>query len=101
MFVYITDDLNAVTSLIKKGADINSKDSSGWSALHLFSLTGNWKLKIRKEMHKSTNTNKLNWNSGNLTIVKYLIENGADVNTKTNEGSTPLHISSNKGNYGY
>lgn len=43
----------------------------------------------------------LNFISGNLTVIKYLIGNGADVNTTTIEGSTPLHISSNNGNYGY
>jgi hypothetical protein len=29
---------------------------------------------------------------GNMNVVKFLVENGADVNRKNNEGKTPLDI---------
>jgi len=34
---------------------------------------------------------------GHLPVVKYLVENGADVNQAHNDGATPLFISSQKG----
>lgn len=54
-------DLNAVKEALEKGADINVKDSSGWTSL----------------MHAS--------NKGHAEIVKLLIEKGADINA-TNTG---------------
>lgn len=35
-----------------------------------------------------------------LSIVRYLVENGAKVNDRDNEGNTPLHKAASKGNLG-
>lgn len=53
---------------------------------------------------KSTNKNELHWNSGNLKIMKYLIEKDANIiNHKDFRGRTALHYSFETGNlkYGY
>lgn len=39
----------------------------------------------------------LNWNLGNIEIVKCLIENGANINAKDKSGSTALHYASEYG----
>ncbi len=54
--------LDIVKSLIKQGADINSENAGGYTAL----------------MKSSS--------SGHLGIVKYLIENGADIEAKNEYG---------------
>ena len=59
--------------LIKNGADINSVDSDGISAL-MFAVA-----------------------TGNVPNVNFLIENGADVNTVNPEGQTVLIFASGKG----
>ena len=53
--------------LISRGADLNSKDESGWTPLHWASRTG----------HKE--------------VTELLISKGADVNAKDENGSNPLH----------
>ena len=57
-----------VTNAIHAGANVNAKDSTGKTALHLAVF------------------NK------NMDVVKSLITAGADVNAKDNNGMTPLHI---------
>ena len=65
-----TDNISEVKNSIEQGADINFHDSrmEGVTALHEAS---------RK---------------GNVEIVKYLLQNGADINSKNHMGLTPLHI---------
>ena len=63
--------------LIKNGADINSVDSDGISALMYAVATGN------------------------VPNVNFLIENGADVNAANQEGQTVLIFASGKGHKGH
>lgn len=44
-------------------------------------------------MHTKINKNQLNWCSGYLEVVKYLVENGADIRAKNNGGQTALDVS--------
>ncbi|RKY12425.1 MAG: hypothetical protein DRP65_01275 [Planctomycetota bacterium] len=70
LFAVRTDNINELINLIEQGADINWKDSKmeGVTALHEAA---------RK---------------GNIEIARYLLQNGADINSKNYNGLTPLHI---------
>jgi ankyrin repeat protein len=66
------DDIDAskVQDLIKRGADVNSKNNYGLTPLHFSSI----------ENH--------------IELAKLLLERGADVKAKDNDGYTPLHLAS-------
>jgi ankyrin repeat protein len=64
---------NRVQALLAKGAEVNTKDSRGMTALMVAS------------------------EKGHVEVVKALLASGADVNIKTNEGWTALMFASEKG----
>jgi ankyrin repeat protein len=69
------DHLKIVKFLFDKGADVNAKNDSGYTAL----------------MYSSE--------KGRLEIVKFLVSKGADVNAKDNSGNTPLMYSVKEGQF--
>jgi ankyrin repeat protein len=54
--------------------DVNAKDGIGWTALH-------WVVR---------NGYRVDFKNENIDVIRYLIENGADVNAKNDDGETPL-----------
>ena len=68
--------LNAVTFLTEHGANMGLKDSDGYTALHHT---------CNSHSHHS------------ITLLSYLIENGADINDCTNDDYTPLMVAAQKG----
>lgn len=50
---------------------------------------------------KPTNKMFLNWNSGHLEVVKYLVEKGANIEPVSCDKFTPLHWSAFYGNWEY
>lgn len=82
-------DINEVINLIQTGADVNVKDGRGYTPLHMAAMQdvgqGNINFvtgKTEPPDDKAIETN--------FEIAKLLIENGANVNVKDNEGDTPL-----------
>ena len=71
----LDNDLPRVKKLLNNGCDINSTDSSGYSALHYAAR------------------------SNHIDLVRYLISNGSCVNCTTRAGGeTPLHRAAYMGN---
>jgi len=62
-----------VKKLLRRGADINSKDEKGFTPLHLAAFYG----------HKQ--------------VLEFLIDNGAEINSRDKEGYTPLHLAAQIG----
>ncbi|CAH1253041.1 DAPK1 [Branchiostoma lanceolatum] len=88
-----------VELLIQHGADVNSKDKYGETALHWVSVFGNTemgKLLIQRgadvEARDKYGNTALHSaiSNGKTEIVEMLIQHGADVQAKDKEGHTPL-----------
>jgi hypothetical protein len=90
--------------LLEKGADMNLKDSDGWTALTWCSWSG-----MDTMIQMMTETGKADINipdkkgqtalmiasiRGNDEVVRILLEKGADRDLKSNEGKTALDIAS-------
>lgn len=62
------DNIEAVKSLIRCGANVNSQNAIGWSSLHSAAC------------------------KGNLEVVKLLIDHGADIYIEDNDGDNPIEL---------
>ena len=118
--------LEVVKTLLEKGADLNKKNNNGYTPLHIaaqynnsevveklitkYEELNNHKTKGLLSFFKGGKTFKIDqvdsfgdsplhlaaqYNS--LEVVKKLLEKGADLNKKNNNGYTPLHIAAKKG----
>jgi len=79
--LYYAKNIYNVMLLIKKGANVNEKNNKGRVALH--QAVNLWQWKKRKLMQPTQLANL-------ESIIKFLIENGADVNLTDCDGETPL-----------
>jgi len=69
--------------LISKGANVNYNDpTSGFSPMHQIMVCNN------RQNNKSKNENELNA----IEMIKVLLKHGADVNSRTMFGNTPLYL---------
>ena len=102
--------LAIVNYLVEKGADVNALDDKGETLLHKVCFFNEHPLEIVKYLveKKKADVNaqtdskadtSLHYASGglnannNLELVKYLVDNKADVNSKNKDSDTPLHNS--------
>ncbi|EFA03955.1 hypothetical protein TcasGA2_TC014099 [Tribolium castaneum] len=99
-------DLQIASLLLDHGADVNQKDEYGQSAILYASQMGN--LDLVKLLHarganisleKNDGTTALTFAYRHKPVVKYLIENGIDVNHRNNILFTALHSACYSGEY--
>ena len=80
LFVAVKNsDIDIVTSLLKAGADVNAVNREGESAL----------LVAAQKLNSSYHSNLLR---KKISVVRLLLEHGANCNTRTPHGHTPLYL---------
>ena len=95
-----SNQVAVVKVLLKKGADANFQDQSGWSALMKAVYQGNAECvqaligQSRQEVNRALLVAAL---SGHKDIAKVLLDNGAEVDTRADDGRTPLMLAAAKG----
>lgn len=101
-------NLQAISSFLAAGADINDSNNLGWTCLHTFCLHGKTQF-VRRLISLGANVNQADnfgWSAlheasfnNHLEIVKLLVNSGADVNQiMDNENPmTPFDIASSRG----
>jgi ankyrin repeat protein len=100
-------DTTTIRTLIKQGADVNSAQGDGTTALHWAALKGNVEL-ARMLLYAGANprsTTRLGGytpllmasRNGDAAMIDALLSNGADVKDKTTTGVTPLMFAAESG----
>jgi hypothetical protein len=98
MFACQIDNLRIVQALLAKGADVNAKNDYGRTPLMMatcgplkYKMEGSsgggtmWKMDLDAPPH------------GDLSVVRALLDSGADVNARQNDGTTALMIATQGG----
>jgi serine/threonine-protein phosphatase 6 regulatory ankyrin repeat subunit B len=95
-------NLDLVKLLIDNGADVNSKDSSGWTPLHTLLVPSTY----YETFGMNVANVKKDLSNQDLEIFRLLVAKGADVNSITKEAfrgfsasSTPVHMAARCGNH--
>lgn len=101
-------DLQKVKTLVEAGADVNTVDIYGRTALFMATFNRDFDL-VKYLIKKGANVNLRNSFGetplyiaaffGDYNLVKYLIKKGADVNVITNDFDSAVAISERNGNY--
>ncbi|PRP75700.1 ankyrin repeat protein [Planoprotostelium fungivorum] len=96
-----TGDTRLVQTMIKNGAEVNSRNAEGLSSLHIAVTTKNTdmvRLLLWKDADVNIKTDE-GWSplheackSGTMDMIDVLLGKSADVRAGSNDGMTPLHL---------
>jgi len=99
--------LDIVDVLLNHGADINSKDNTGWSSLFWASIGGHANVVqflLERGAEVNARTSYLNFtplyiasDQGYLEVVRILLEHGADVQIRASGGQTAFQVATSNG----
>lgn len=98
--------LEVVKFLIKKGADLQAKNTYGWTALHSSSYNGYTSISelLITNGINIEDTDIFGWpplfraiQGGHKSMIEFLVERGANINATDRDGQTPLYLSVVKG----
>lgn len=88
--------------LLDSGADVNAADPEGMTPLQILAFDGHADVEILMLLNKGANVNATSTNGTNALLnaveigdpgtVNLLLSHGADVNSRTAYGDTPLHV---------
>jgi len=90
----LEDDEEMITYLVERGAAVNQENNHGQTPLHFSTY---WTC-LKGEEEEKPSEHKDREKKDGKNIVKYLLEQGADVNKKDKNGQTPLKIAEQKEN---
>ena len=100
MWAAANNQVAVVKVFLTKGADANLQDQSGWSALMKAVYQGNADCvqalvgESRQELNRALLVAAL---TGHRDITKTLLDNGAEVDTRADDGRTPLMLAATRG----
>jgi ankyrin repeat protein len=100
MLAAANDQVDIVKLLLKKNADPNLQDQGGWSALMKAVYQGSTACvqalvgQSHQEVNRALLVAAL---TGRKDIVKVLLDNGAEIDTRADDGRTPLMLAAAKG----
>jgi ankyrin repeat protein len=96
-----------IIKLIKRGADVNTRDKFGCTPIFLAAVHGHLHvLRTLIQQGGDVNISEMQLDmtpvyvaasTGHLDVVRALAKHGADVNMASNEGFTPINIAAEKG----
>jgi ankyrin repeat protein len=107
LVIAIKDKSVLVTELLlnQKSIDVDLSNLNGETPLMMASIEGNLPVVKRLVLDKKAKIDHIGWtplhyasSKGQLEVAQFLVANGADVNSRSLNGTTPLMMAAQSGN---
>ena len=107
LVIAIRDKSALVTELLlnQKSTDVDLSNLNGETPLMMASITGNLPVVKKLVLEKKAKIDHIGWTplhyacaKGQIEVAQFLVANGADVNSRSLNGTTPLMMAAQSGN---